>query len=71
MLAKSPLTSHNRSLRNVIKSVFNVDLHHSPIKVQVEEGLDAKNNSHIISKNQYSKLVGGIGVLEMAPEAIG
>ncbi len=63
MLTKGPPTSQNFFLnnnsKNVIKSVFNVNLHYNPIKVQVEEGLDAKKNGHIASKGWYSKLMGG------------
>jgi len=32
----------NNNSRNVIKNIFNLDLHHDPIKVYVGEGLDAK-----------------------------
>jgi len=44
------LARQNNSSRNVIKSVFNVDLHHNPVRVQVEKGLDAKRNGHIASR---------------------
>jgi len=32
---------------NVIKNVFNVDLHHDLMRVQVKEGLDAKKDDLI------------------------
>jgi hypothetical protein len=59
------------SLRNVIKNVFSIDLHHNLVQVQVEEGSDAKRNSFIIFKGRYSKSMGGIGAPEMTPEVIG
>jgi hypothetical protein len=52
----------NSSSKNVIKSIFNVNLHHSLIKVQVKEGLNAKRNGFTTFKGQNSKLDGGIGV---------
>jgi hypothetical protein len=51
--------SKNSDLKNVIKSVFNVDLHHGPIRVQVKEGLDAKKEGFIASRGRNSKLMGG------------
>jgi hypothetical protein len=51
--------SKNNNSRNVIKSVFNVDLHHSLIKVYVKEGSYAKKDGLTTSKGQYSKLMGG------------
>jgi len=59
----------NSSSRNIIKNVFNVDLHHGPIKVKVKEGSDAKRNGLIASRGQYSKLM-GIRVFEMALEVV-
>jgi hypothetical protein len=38
------------SSRNVIKIVFNIDLHHSPIKVRIKKGLDAKKDGFIASR---------------------
>jgi hypothetical protein len=53
--------SKNNSSRNIIKSVFNINLHHDPIKVLVEEGSDAKKDGLIASKGLYSNLMGGGG----------
>jgi len=50
--------SKNNNLRNVIKSIFYVDLHHNLIKVWVEEGSDAKKDGFIAFRGQYSKLMG-------------
>jgi hypothetical protein len=48
------------SSKNVIKSIFYVDLHHhDPIKVWVEEGFDAKKDGFTTSKGQYFELMGG------------
>jgi hypothetical protein len=59
---QKPLRHHttllNINSRNLIKNVFNIDLHHNPIRVQVKEGLDAKRNGFMTSKGQYSKLRG-------------
>jgi hypothetical protein len=48
----------NNNSRNIIKRVFNVDLHHDLIRVWVE-GLDAKRDGFTSFKGQNSKLVGG------------
>jgi hypothetical protein len=60
---QKPLRHHiiilNINLRNLIKNVFNIDLHHNLVRVQVEEGLDAKMNGFTTSKGRYSKLKGG------------
>jgi hypothetical protein len=39
-------------------NIFDVDLHHGPIGLKVEEGLDTKNDGFITSKGRYSKLMG-------------
>jgi hypothetical protein len=41
----------NNNSRNVIKSVFDIDLHHDPIKVSVKEDFDAKKDDFIASKS--------------------
>ncbi len=46
-------------VRNVIKNVFDIDLHHDPIKVSVEEDSNAKNDGLLAFRGQYSKLMGG------------
>jgi hypothetical protein len=51
--------SKKNSSRNVIKNVFDVDLHHSPIRMSIEEGSYAKRDGLIASKGQYYKLMGG------------
>ncbi len=45
-------------VRNVIKNVFYVNLHHDPIRVLVEEDSHAKNDGLVAFKGQYSKLMG-------------
>jgi hypothetical protein len=45
-------------VRNVIKNVFDVHLHHDPIKVSVEEDSNAKNDGLLAFSGQYSKLMG-------------
>jgi hypothetical protein len=42
--------SNKNDSKNVIKNVFNVDLHHGLIKVQVKESLDAKKDDLIASR---------------------
>jgi len=59
MLIKGPSTSHNSLKITIRKNVFNIDLHHDLVKVQVEEGLDAKRNGHIAFRGWYFKLMGG------------
>jgi glycine betaine/choline ABC-type transport system substrate-binding protein len=46
-------------IRNGIKNVFDVNLHHDPIRVSVEEDFNAKNDGLLAFKGQYSKLMGG------------
>ncbi len=46
-------------VRNVIKNVFDVNLHHDPIRVSVEEDSNAKNDGLVAFRGQYSKLMGG------------
>jgi hypothetical protein len=42
--------SNKNDSKNVIKNVFNVDLHHHLIREQVKEGLDAKKDDLIASR---------------------
>jgi hypothetical protein len=44
---------------NVIKNVFDIDLHHDPIRVSVGENSNAKNDGLLAFRGQYSKLMGG------------
>jgi hypothetical protein len=46
------VTQHfkNNDSINVIKSIFNIDLHHGPIQVQVKEGSNAKKDGLITSR---------------------
>jgi len=44
---------------NVIKNVFDVNLHHDPIRVLVEEDSNAKNDGLVAFRGQYSKMMGG------------
>jgi hypothetical protein len=46
-------------VKNVIKNIFYVNLHHHPIKVLVEEDSHAKNDGLVAFRGQYSKLMGG------------
>ncbi len=58
-------------VRNVIQNVFDVNLHHDPIKVLVEEDSNAKNDGLVAFWGQYSKLMGGISTFERPPQTIG
>jgi hypothetical protein len=51
--------SKNSDSKNIIKSVFNVDLHHGPIRVQIKEGSNAKKDGLIAPRGRNSKLMGG------------
>ncbi len=42
--------SKNSSSRNFIKNIFNVNLHHGPIRVSVEEGSYVKRDGLISSR---------------------
>jgi len=42
--------SINNNSKNDIKIIFNVNLHHDPIRVKVEKGLDAKRDDLTASK---------------------
>ncbi len=46
-------------VRNVIKNAFDVNLHHDPIRVSVEEDFNAKNDGLVAFRGQYSKPMGG------------
>jgi hypothetical protein len=46
-------------VRNVIKNVFDINLHHDPIRVLVEKDSNAKNDGLLAFRGQYSKLMGG------------
>jgi hypothetical protein len=46
-------------VRNVIKNAFDVNLHHDPIRVSVEEDSNAKNDGLVAFRGQYSKPMGG------------
>jgi hypothetical protein len=58
-------------VRNIIKNIFDVDLHHDPIRVLVDEDSHAKNDGLLALGGQYSKLMGGISAFEGPPETIG
>jgi hypothetical protein len=51
--------SKNYNSKNIIKSVFDVDLNHGLIKVLVEEGSNAKKDGLKTSKGRNFKLVVG------------
>jgi hypothetical protein len=52
------ITFKNNSLKNIIKHVFDLNLHHDPVMVQIEEGLDGKRDGFTTFRGQYSKMMG-------------
>jgi hypothetical protein len=48
-------------VRNVIKNVFDVNLHHDPIRVSVEEDSNAKNDGLVAFGGSIFQTDGGGG----------
>jgi hypothetical protein len=63
MLAKGPPTSHNSfkiiAWKTLLKTFFDINLHHGLIKVQVKKGSNIKRDGFIALKGKYPKLMGG------------
>jgi hypothetical protein len=51
--------SKNSSSRNVIKIIFDINLHHDSIRVLVEGDSNAKKDGLIASNGRYFELMGG------------
>jgi hypothetical protein len=59
----------NNNLKNVIKSIFDINMHHNPIKVWVKDGFDAKKMvSHFQGSIFQSNW--GISALEITSKVV-
>jgi hypothetical protein len=58
-------------VRNVIKNVFDVNLHHDPIRVSVEEDSNAKNDGLVAFAGSIFQTDGGVSTFERPPQTIG